>query len=214
MSLEINSLAELMFGSSAGSLETADDGFKKAIEEALGLGSTGSSANTADVELKKEIEKMLGFNSAYNSIYYNKKSFVAVSPAFEKKLQEDPELAKEIAQKIDDITSGMTGSKYRHTIVIDRRGEITEYTEKPYDRKAAQKELEERREVSRARLRRKAKLDAYFKLLSQMSMKRKLIEQENLKRAQNKRYKVSGARAESIAQMLFPVEPLSSSLFF
>lgn len=214
MSLEINSLAELMFGSSAGPLEAADDGFKKAIEEALGLGSTGSSANTANVELKKEIEKMLGFNSAYNSIYYNKKSFVAVSPAFEKKLQEDPELAKEIAQKIDDITSGMTGSKYRHTIVIDRRGEITEYTEKPYDRKAAQKELEERREVSRARLRRKAKLDAYFKLLNQMSMKRKLIEQENLKRAQNKRYKVSGARAESIAQMLFPVEPLSSSLFF
>lgn len=178
-----------MFNSSASSFETADDDFKKAVEEAL------------------------GFNSAYNSIYYNTKSFIAVSPTFEKKLQDNPELAREISQKIDDITSGLTGSKYRHTIVIDRRGEIKEYTEKPYDRKAAQKELEERKEVERARLRRKAKLDAYFKLLNQMSMKRKLIEQENLKRLQNKRYRVSGASAQSIAQMLFPIEPLSSYLF-
>lgn len=210
MGLEIKSLAELMFGSSSSPFETEDDGFKTAVEEALGLGS----ANTADDDLKKAIENALGFNSAYNSIYYNKKSFVAVSPTFEKKLQEDPELAKEISQKIDEITSGMTGSKYRHTIVIDRRGEITEYTDKPYDRKAAQKELEERREVSCARLRRKAKLDAYFKLLNQMSMKRKLIEQENLKRAQNKRYKVSGSSAQSIAQTLFPLEPMNSLLFF
>lgn len=190
MGIEIKSLAELMFNSAGGSAKTEDDDFKKAIEDAL------------------------GFNSAYNSIYYNKKSFVAVSPAFEKKLQDDPELAKEISQKIDDITSGMTGSKYRHTIIIDRRGEITEYTEKPYDRKAAQKELEERKEVERARLRRKARLDAYFKLLNQMSMKRKLIEQENLKRAQNKRYRVSGAHAASIAQTLFPLEPMNSLLFF
>lgn len=189
MSLEIKSLAELMFSSSASPFETADDSFKKAVEDALGM------------------------NSAYNSIYYNKKSFVAVSPTFEKKLQDDPELAKEISRKIDEMTSSMTGSKYRHTIVIDRRGEITEYTEKPYDRKAAQKELEERKEVERARLRRKARLDAYFKLLNQMSMQRKLIEQENRKRLQNKRYKVSGASAQSIAQMLFPIEPLSSYLF-
>lgn len=190
MSLEIKKLAEMMFGSTASPFETADDDFKKAIDEAL------------------------GFNSAYNSIYYNKKSFVAVSPTFEKKLQDDPELAKEISQKIDDMTSSMTGSKYRHTIIIDRRGEITEYTEKPYDRKAAQKEFEERKEVERARLRKKARLDAYFKLLNQAAMRRKLIEEENLKRLRNKRYRVSGARAESIAQMLFPLEPLSSSLFF
>ncbi len=190
MSIEIKSLAELMFSSSTSPFDTADDDFKKAVEDAL------------------------GFNSAYNSIYYNKKSFVAVSPTFEKKLQDDPELAKEISRKIDEMTSGLTGSRYRHTIVIDRRGEIKEYTEKPYDRKAAQKELDERKEVERARLRRKARLDAYFKLLNQMSMKRKLVEQENLKRAQNKRYKVSGSSAQSIAQMLFPVEPLSSSLFF
>ena len=189
MSLEIKSLAELMFSSSSSPFETADDSFKKAVEDALGM------------------------NSAYNSIYYNKKSFVAVSPTFEKKLQDDPELAKEISQKIDEMTSSMTGSKYRHTIIIDRRGEITEYTEKPYDRKAAKKELDERKEVERARLRRRAKLDAYFKLLNQMSMQRKLIEQENRKRLQNKRYKVSGSSAQSIAQMLFPVEPLSSYLF-
>lgn len=190
MGIEIKSLAEMMFNSSSSPFESADDDFKKAIEDAL------------------------GFNSAYNSIYYNKKSFVAVSPTFEKKMQEDPELAKEISQKIDEMTSGMTGSKYRHTIVIDRRGEITEYTDKPYDRKAAKKELEERKEVERARLRRKARLDAYFKLLNQASMQRKLIEQENRKRLQNKRYKVSGSSAQSIAQMLFPVEPLASSLFF
>lgn len=188
--IEIKSLAELMFSSS------------------------GSLANTADDDFKKAIEDVLGQNSAYNSIYYNKKSFVAVSPTFEKKLQDDPELAKEIAQKIDDITSGLTGNKNRHMIIVDRRGEITEYTEKPYDKKAAQKELDERKEVERARLRRKARLDAYFKLLNQMSMKRKLIEQENQKRAQNKRYRVSGTRAGSIAQSLFPLEPINSLLFF
>lgn len=189
VSIEIKSLAELISQTAKSSAQTADEEFKKAIEDALGA------------------------NSAYNSIYYNKKSFVAVSPKFEKKLQEDPELAREISQKIDDITSGLTGNRNRHMIVIDRSGEITEYTEKPYDKKAAQKELDERKAVERARLRKKARLDAYFKLLNQMSMKRKLIEQENIKRAQNKRYRVSGARAQSIAQSLFPIEPLNSLLF-
>lgn len=189
MGIEIKSLTELMSKATGKTAQTADDDFKTAVEEALGA------------------------NSAYNSIYYNKKSFVAVSPKFEKKLQEDPELAREISQKIDNITSGLTGNRNRHMIIIDRSGEITEYTEKPYDKKAAQKELDERKAVERARLRKKARLDAYFKLLNQMSIKRKLIEEENIKRARNKRYRVSGARAQSIAQSLFPLQPLSSLLF-
>lgn len=187
--IEIKSLAELMFSSSGSSANTADDDFKKAIDDALGL------------------------NSAYNSIYYNKKSFVAVSPKFEKKLQEDPELAREISRKIDDITNGLSGNRSRHMIIVDRSGEITEYTEKPYDSKAAQKELDERKAVERARLRKKARLDAYFKLLNQAAMKRKLVEEENIKRARNKRYRVSGTHAQSIAQSLFPIEPLNSLLF-
>ena len=199
MGIEVKRLSELTSTKSRSSAQTTDDSFQKAVEDALGGNSSNGSA----------------YNSAYNSIYFNTKSFVAVSPKFEKKLQDDPELAREISQKIDDITSGLTGNRNRHMIVIDRSGEITEYTEKPYDKKAAEKEQEDRREVAKARLRRQARLDAYFKLLNQMSMKRKLIEQENLKRARNKHYRPAGTRIDSIAASLFPLQsPFDISDFF
>ena len=179
MNIEINDLAELYFKIGSSKTDFADNGFRQAIEDAVN-------------------DK----NSVYNSIYFNKKSYVAISSKFEEKMRQDPELAREIAQKIEEMTKGL-GSAYKDSIiVIDRSGEITQYNTKTSDKRDREREIEELKEVAKARLRRKARLDAYFKIVQQISVKRKLIEQENIKRARNKRYRSDTTRLDSIAKSI------------
>lgn len=178
MNIEINDLAELTIRKSTSKASSADDGFKQAVEDAVN-------------------DK----NSACNSIYFNQKAFVAISPKFEKKMQQDPELAREIAQKIENMTSGFGCDPKNHMVVIDRSGEITQYCTKP-DKRAQQREYDSIKEAAKARLRKKARLDAYFKIVQQISIKRKLIEQENAKRPRGKRYRASGTKLESIAKSI------------
>lgn len=181
MSIEIKSLAELAAKGCGTKSSSADDGFKQAVEDAVN-----------------------DRNSAYNAIYFNQKSFVAISPKFEKKLQQDPELAREIAQKIENMTSGFGNDWKNHMIVIDRSGEITQYRTKPTDREKRLEELEAEslKEAAKARLRKKARLDAYFKIVQQNAIKRKLIEQENAKRPRGKRYRSYGTTLDSIAKSI------------
>ena len=177
MNIEINDLAELAIRNSPKACPS-DNGFKQAVEDAMN-------------------DK----NSAYNSIYFNQKSFVAISPKFEKKMQQNPELVRDIAQKIENITSGFDRGQKNRMIVIDRSGEITQYCTKT-DKRAEKREYDSIKEAAKARLRRKARLDAYFKIVQQISIKRKLIEQENAKRPRGKRYRSSGTKLESIAKSI------------
>ena len=178
-SIEIKDLAELYFRTGSTRTGSADDGFQQAVEDALN-------------------DK----NSIYNAIYFNKKSYVAISSKFEEKMREDPELAREIAQKIEEMTRGL-GSAYKDSmIVIDRSGEITQYNTKTGSKQDREREIEELKEVAKARLRRKARLDAYFKIVTQISMKRKLIEQENVKRPRNKRYRSDITKLDSIVKSI------------
>ena len=179
VNIEIKDLAELYFKSGSSKADCADDGFRQAVEDAVN-----------------------DRNPVYNSIYFNKKSYVAISSKFEKKMLEDPELAREIAQKIEDMTKGL-GSAYKDSmIVIDRSGEITQYNTKTGDKRDREREIEELKEVAKSRLRRKARLDAYFKIVQQVSMRRKLIEQENISRPRGKRYRSNTTKLDSLVRSI------------
>ena len=179
MNIEIKELSMLDFMSIGSKTGSADDGFRQAVENAVN-----------------------DRNSVYNSIYFNKKSYVAISSKFEKKMLEDPELAREIAQKIEDMTKGL-GSAYKDSmIVIDRSGEITQYNTKTGSKRDREREIEELKEVAKARLRRKARLDAYFKIVKQNSIKRKLIEPENIERPRGKRYRSSPTKIDSMVRSI------------
>lgn len=187
VNIEIKDLAELYFKTGSTRTDSADDGFRQAIEDAVNNKS-----------------------SIYNSIYFNKKSYVAISSKFEEKMREDPELAREIAQKIEEMTKGL-GSAYKDSmIVIDRSGEITQYNTKTGDKRDREREIEELKEVAKARMRRKARLDAYFKIVQQISLRRKLIEQENIKRPRGKRYRSNTTKLDSMVRSILqqPKNPL------
>lgn len=190
MSIKLNGLTKLELSRSYNSSETADSGFSEAVMDALN--DSGSD---------------------YNSIYFNKKSFVAISPKFEKKLQDDPALAKETAQKIENLTK-VYGSEWSSSIiVIDKSGEIKQYNTKPTEREKKLEELEAEsiKEAIKARLRKKARLDAYFKVVERAAVKRKLIEQENAKRPRDKRYRCNVAKLNSIAQSILGETPSTAA---
>lgn len=181
MSIKLRALSELNAIRSRSTAASSDDGFSEAVVNAI---------NDRD--------------SAYNSIYFNQKSFVAISPQFEKKLQQDPELAEQTAQKIDNLTK-VFGSDYRNSmIIIDRRGEIKHYQTQSDERtkKAEELEAEALKDAVKARLRRQAKLEAYFKIVKRNAIKRKLVEQENAKRPRGKRYRYNSASLNSVAMSL------------
>lgn len=136
------------------------------------------------------------------SVYFNRKSFIAISPKLEERMEQDPELAREIAQKIEEMTSGLGSSCKNHMIIIDRSGEITQYCPQKYDKRARDREYEEAKAVEKARLRRKARLDAYFKIVQQISIKRKLIEQENIRRPRGKRYRSDTTKLDSLVKSI------------
>ena len=179
MNIEIKELSMLDFMSIGSKTGSADDGFRQAVEDAL-----------------RDIDPV------YNSIYFNKKSYVAISSKFEEKMRQDPELAKEIAQKIEEMTKGL-GSAYKDSmIVIDRSGEITQYNTKTGSKRDREREIEELKEAAKSRMRRKARLDAYFKIVWQNSVKRKLIEQENIRRPRGKRYRSDPVKLESMVRSI------------
>ena len=180
MNIGINDIAELCIKNDAASrTAVSDDSFRQAIEDAV-----------------------CGKNSELDPIYHNQNSYVVISPKFEEQLQNDPELALEIARKIESMTGAMCRRQKENTIIIDRRGELTQYSPKSYDKKAREREYEEAKEVEKARLRRKARIDAYFKIVRQISMKRKLVEQENIKRPRNKRYRSDIVKLDSIVKSI------------
>lgn len=177
MNIRIKNLSELA-AKPAAKASASDDEFKQAVENAV-------------------IER----NDAYNSIYFNKKSFVAISPKFEKKMQQDPKLAENIAEKIDNLTKIYGGEWKDNIIVIDRSGEIKQYSAQQSKREKELEKLEAEnlKEAIKARLRKKARSDAYFKIVERGAIKRKLIEQENAKRTRNKRYRTNIAKLNSVA---------------
>jgi len=193
MSIKLRGLTELNLNRSRKSPETADSGFSEAVADAIN--SRGS---------------------AYNSIYFNQKSFVAISPKFEKKLQTDPELAEETARKIENLTKLSAlcgGDRNSSVIVIDRSGEIKQYHTKPSEREKRLEELEAEslKEAIKARLRKKARTDAYFKLVERNAVKRKLIEQENAKRPRGKRYRYNSAKLNSAIRSIIGSEPATAA---
>lgn len=126
---------------------------------------------------------------------------VVVSPKLEGKFKDDPEFAEEIARKIAEMT-GCYGKTCREKIVVvDKNGEITGYCPK-HDKNKDYPTSEQLKELAKARARKKARLDAYFKLVERISVKRKLVEQENLKRAANKKYRYSPDHIDMLAKSI------------
>lgn len=169
----------------------------------LAAAKASAKAASFDDEFRQAVENaVIDRDDAYNSIYFNEKSFVAISPKFEKKMQQDPKLAEETAVKIDNLTKVYGGEWKDNIIVIDRSGDIKRYSAKQSKREKELKELEAEnlKAAIKARLRKKARLDAYFKIVERGAIKRKLIEQENAKRARNKRYRTNISRLNSVAQ--------------
>ncbi len=190
MSIKLKGLENLNMNRIRKSSESADNGFSEAVINAV---------NKRD--------------SAYNSIYFNKKSFVAISPKFEEKLQKDPALAEETAQKIENLTKLWGGEQNNNIIVIDRRGEVKQYCTNRGKREKELEELEAEsiKEAIKARLRKKARVDAYFKIVERGAVKRKLIEQENAKRPRGKRYRYSVSKLNSVAQSILGQNPTTAA---
>ena len=157
----------------------------------------------ADDEFRQALESASEV-SAYEKLSSNENAFVAISPKYEEKLKQDPDLAEETAKRIENLARAYGGDPKDNIIVIDRRGEMKYYSTKKTDREKRLEEIEAEslKEAIKARLRRKARLDAYFKLVERGAIKRKLIEQENAKRARNKRYRTNMAKLNSTAQSL------------
>lgn len=126
---------------------------------------------------------------------------VVVSKKLEDKLKDNPDLAEELAQKIAEM-SKCYGKTCRDSIVaVDRHGEITRYCPK-HDKSKDYPTAEELKALAKARARKKARLDAYFRLVERISIKRKLVEQENIKRGANKKYRCSPLKIDMIAKSI------------
>lgn len=138
-----------------------------------------------------------GFSQAINSIYFNKNNFVAVSPKLERRLSENHELAEEIARKIESLPADKNS-----IVIVDRSGEISQYRPQKRDRRAEQREIEDAKELAKARLRKKARLDAYFKRLDFSALRRMLIERENSRRTVGKKFRTNVSKLDSIAKSL------------
>lgn len=180
MSIKLRALSELSAARSRGNAaKSADDGFSEAVLNAIS-----------------------DRDSSYNSIYFNQKAFVAISPQFEKKLQQDPELAERTAERIDNLTKVFGGDYNSSMIVIDKRGEVKHYqtqTDEKARKKAEDLEAEALKDAIKARLRRLAKKEAYFRIVERNAVKRKLVEQENAKRPRGKSYRYDTAKLNSVA---------------
>lgn len=147
------------------------------------------SANTVpDDDFQQTLGSTLNKrNRPSGAIYFNNRAFVAISSKFEEKMLQNPELAREISQKINEMSSDSN-----NIIIVDRSGEIVQYSTKT-EKRDIERELADAKEAAKARLRKKARLDAYFKMLQRNTIKRKLVEQENAKRLSGKKYRCGTA---------------------
>lgn len=177
MNIEINSFFDFSPIDSKKQNIAGDGLFRKAVEDAV-----------AEHEASARFPACSGITRGY----------AVISPDLEAKILQDPELAEQIAKKISDIQKSL-GEKCSNDIIIaDKNGGITHYCMKENDKDSPS--AEELKEIAKARARKKARLDAYFRLLERLSIKRKLIEQENAKRAFNKKYRYSVSKLNCIAQ--------------
>ncbi len=124
---------------------------------------------------------------------------VVISPKIEEKLRSDPEYSEQLSQKLKELLHGQSESLKNSVVIVDKNGEITQHCFSR-DRGDSRPTAEELKEVAKARARKKARLDAYFRLLERVSIKRKLIEQENAKRFAGKRYRFSVSCLDIIAR--------------
>ncbi|MCX4354861.1 MAG: hypothetical protein OSJ43_01410 [Oscillospiraceae bacterium] len=162
-------------------VQSLDNGlFREAVENAM-----TERDNNASLPLDPDIDS----------------GYVVVSPKLEEKLKADPGLAEELAQKINEMCRCYGKNCRDNIVVVDRSGEITRYCPK-HDKNKDYPTAEQLKELAKARARKKARLDAYFKLVERISIKRKLIEQENAKRAVNKKYRYSVAKIDLIAKSI------------
>ena len=175
--------------------EFAAGGFQSELETALDSRS-GIPQNGTDI--------LGGYSEA----------FVAVSPKITEKLKNDPEYSAELSQKLNALLRRQGEDMKNSVIIVNREGEISQHCfySKDEERHPTPEEL---KAAARARARRKARLDAYFRLLERNSIKRKLIEQENAKRLVNKkfRFSVSGLDIAARSRQLTP-PPLDPDYFF
>lgn len=155
--------------------------FQQAVEEAIAGRETAATPLTG----------ISGVTSGY----------VVVSQNLEDKLKTDPDLAEELAQKIAEMSKCYGKSCRDNIVVVDRNGEIARYCPK-HDKPKDYPTSEELKALAKARARKKARLDAYFKLVERISVKRKLIEQENIKRGTNKKYRCAPGRIDLIARSI------------
>ena len=117
-------------------------------------------------------------------------AFVVISPKIEEKLASDPEYSEQLSQKLEELLHSQGESMKNSVVIVNREGEISQHCFRS-GREERHPTAEELKEVAKARARKKARLDAYFHLLERVSIKRKLIEQENAKRLVNKKYRFS-----------------------
>lgn len=157
--------------------------------------SGAKMSDSGDDGFKQAVE------SACSSVYFNSETFVTISPKFEQKMLQDLDLARDISRKIEDMTRAFGSSDKNRMVIVDRSGEIAQYSTK--SRKDEElREAEDAKEAAKARLRKKARLDAYFKIVRQTAIKRKLIEEENIRRPRGKRYRSGGTQLDSIAKSI------------
>ncbi|MCH5197240.1 MAG: hypothetical protein J1F28_11015 [Oscillospiraceae bacterium] len=136
-------------------------------------------------------------------------SLVIVSPKLEETLNENPDLREEIRQKIAQL-----GQSRDNIIIVDRNGEVTRYSAKTESDNFSSPTAEELKEVAKARARRKARLNAYFQLLEKVCIKRKLVEQENAKRARGKKYRSVTELGVIVKSRLLSPAPKNPDYFF
>lgn len=121
---------------------------------------------------------------------------VIISPKPENQIDGDPETAREIRKKISQAVKELGGDR-DGAVIVNRQGEVSQYSFKK-EKDKTQPAAEELKAVAKARARKKARLDAYFHLLERISIKRKLIEQENAKGS--RRYRCSITQLDNIAR--------------
>lgn len=141
-------------------------------------------------------------------------AFVVISPKIEEKLHSDPEYSEQLSQKFEDLLKKQGECLKNSVVIVNKKGEITQHNFHS-EREERHPTSEELKEVAKARARKKARLDAYFHLLERVSIKRKLIEQENAKRLINKKYRLSVSGLDITARSRqITAPPMNPDYFF
>ena len=184
------------------------------------LSAPAYAARNSDGGLfRSELSDALGKQSSTDTgkcfCYFGEPSepMVVISQKIEDKMKNDPDYSDELSRKLEELLQNQRGCCKDHILIVNRDGEIMQYCNR-HDRKPEHPTAEELKEVAKARARRKARLDAYFHLLERVSIKRKLIEQENAKRLLNKRYRRSVSNLDIEARARQITDPPKNPNYF